>query len=238
MHPSTASAPPWCPASVLGVTHVPRLNCYLCARTVPTRGLTSACSRRPSAAVRALGRRRFGADDPYGRYFPAGTGVWIASRARRRTSRSPSSLTQCRVWGATGLSFAYALSLPIVVLLLLVVGVWGGVGSIRCVGTRVAAEAAPPRVPLGRARGSALFTLALGLGACPATAIANRIAPAALRPRSLAGPADQQSTSQVTSRHDKHAGGCRRRRPDDAPGGLSRSGPHSRRRISRAPAAI
>src|SRR5207302_10996428 len=35
MPPSTAWAPPGCPASVSGVTHVPGLNCYLCVRTVP-----------------------------------------------------------------------------------------------------------------------------------------------------------------------------------------------------------
>src|SRR5207247_1179789 len=35
MPPSTAWAPPRCPASVSGVTHVPGLNCYRCLRTVP-----------------------------------------------------------------------------------------------------------------------------------------------------------------------------------------------------------
>src|SRR5207249_845751 len=51
MQPSTASAPPWCLASVLDVTHVSGLNCYLCVRTVPMGLLTTACSRRPSAAL-------------------------------------------------------------------------------------------------------------------------------------------------------------------------------------------
>src|SRR2546427_349781 len=37
MPPSTAWAPPRCPASVSGVTHVPGLNCYRCLRTVPGR---------------------------------------------------------------------------------------------------------------------------------------------------------------------------------------------------------
>src|SRR5262249_14080301 len=40
MQPSMASAPPWCPASVLGVTHVTGLNCYRCPWTVPGGNLT------------------------------------------------------------------------------------------------------------------------------------------------------------------------------------------------------
>src|SRR5438034_3675713 len=49
MPPSTAWAPPRCPASVSGVTHVPGLNCYRCLRTVPCGRLTPACSWRRSA---------------------------------------------------------------------------------------------------------------------------------------------------------------------------------------------
>jgi Ca2+-transporting ATPase len=40
MCPSTASAPPWCPASVWDVTHVFGQMCYLCTRFVPLRRLT------------------------------------------------------------------------------------------------------------------------------------------------------------------------------------------------------
>src|SRR5436309_6604428 len=46
MQPSTASAPPWCLASVLGVTHVSGLNCYRCPWTVPSSRLTSQYSGR------------------------------------------------------------------------------------------------------------------------------------------------------------------------------------------------
>src|SRR2546427_7714563 len=58
-------------------------------------------------------------------------GVWIASTcvaAYFGLSLVPHALPGL---GGTGLSFAYVLSLPIVVLLLLAVGVWGGVGLLR-----------------------------------------------------------------------------------------------------------
>src|SRR5262249_17054638 len=51
MQPSTASAPPWCLASVLGVTHVSGLNCYRCPRTVPSAGLTFDWSGPASPAA-------------------------------------------------------------------------------------------------------------------------------------------------------------------------------------------
>src|SRR5215831_1270635 len=51
MQPSTASAPPWCLASVLGVTHVSGLNCYLCPWTVPAGWLTRCCTRRADAVT-------------------------------------------------------------------------------------------------------------------------------------------------------------------------------------------
>src|SRR5262249_36172052 len=50
MQPSTASAPPWCLASVSGVTHVSGLICYLCLRSVPA----TVQHRAPTDRVLAL----------------------------------------------------------------------------------------------------------------------------------------------------------------------------------------
>src|SRR5438445_13092638 len=65
------------------------------------------------------------------RHLRPGSGVWIASvclAAYFGLSLAPHALPGL---GGTGLSFAYFLSLPLVVLLLLAVGVWGGVGLLR-----------------------------------------------------------------------------------------------------------
>src|SRR5438876_7361605 len=64
------------------------------------------------------------------RHLRPRSGVWIASTcvaAYFGLSLVPHALPGL---GGTGLSFAYVLSLPIVVLLLLAVGVWGGGGLL------------------------------------------------------------------------------------------------------------
>ena len=97
------------------------------------------------------------------RHLRPRSGVWIASTcvaAYFGLSLVPHALPGL---GGTGLSFAYVLSLPIVVLLLLAVGVWGGVGLLRAW-----VRGRPPR-PRHRAYllvgcvALASFTLALGL---------------------------------------------------------------------------
>ena len=90
-------------------------------------------------------------------------GVWIASlcvTAYFAFSLLPHAFPRL---GATGLSLAYALSLPIVVLVILAVGVTGGVGLLRAWG-----RGRPPRprhwaFVLFGCVALASFTLALGL---------------------------------------------------------------------------
>src|SRR5437867_2725274 len=111
------------------------------------------------------------------RHLRPRSGVWIASTcvaAYFGLSLVPHALPGL---GGTGLSFAYVLSLPIVVLLLLGGRGLGRCGSIARVGTRAPAQTAPPRVPLGRVRRARVVHSGPRLGTCRATAFANRIGP-------------------------------------------------------------
>ena len=97
-----------------------------------------------------------------GKHLPL-AGVWIASACVAAYFGVPLLAHAVPGLRGTGLSFAYALSLPIVMLILLAVGVWGGVGSLR------AKRRGHPLKPGHRASllvagvAIASFTLALGL---------------------------------------------------------------------------
>lgn len=110
-----------------------------------------------------FGRRHFQPMTCGRRHLRPGIGVWIASVCVVTyfgLSLVPRALPGL---GGTGLSFAYAVSLPIVVLLLLAVGVWGGVGLLRA---WVRGRAPWPRHGAYLSVGCvalASFTLALGL---------------------------------------------------------------------------
>lgn len=173
------------------------------------------------------------------RHLRPRSGVWIASTcvaAYFGLSLVPHALPGL---GGTGLSFAYVLSLPIVVLLLLAVGVWGGVGLLRAW-----VRGRPPR-PRHRAYllvgcvALASFTLALGLARAvprplPTGSDLERFDRAVWQdPRSADYvPGDVTPTT-------KDAGGrCEERPAGPALGSSSNrsSGRHSRRHTSRAAA--
>src|SRR5438309_1270314 len=105
MPPSTAWAPPRCPASVSGVTHVPGLNCYRCLRTVPECLLTSACSRRPRGAPRRQATEKFAraAETPFISFFSPLEMLALAREAGFREAQhvSAAGLTQRYFAGRT-----------------------------------------------------------------------------------------------------------------------------------------